>query len=311
MAGPSIGAGSRPTVLVVGAASRDIDPSDPRGWRLGGGVTYASMAVARLGLAVRALMGADAETASAPELGLLRAAGVELQLVALDRGPIFDNIERPGGRVQICHQPSDKLPIEALPAEWRAPSAAILNPVAGELGDEWAAASDRSALVALGWQGLFRRLTAGERVTPLPLVRQPLLERADICVVSADDARAGGAPLDRLLRPGQQLVITDGTHGALHLDRLAAGWRQRRLPSRRVAQVGDPTGAGDVFLATWAACLAVLRDRGEQADAWRSLAVATAAAAAKVEARTLDAMPGLRVLCDRLLRPPGAVPPIG
>jgi hypothetical protein len=30
---------ARPDVVVVGSAARDIDPTDPRGWRLGGGVT--------------------------------------------------------------------------------------------------------------------------------------------------------------------------------------------------------------------------------------------------------------------------------
>ena len=30
-----------PTLVVVGAATRDIDAADPRGWKLGGGVTYA------------------------------------------------------------------------------------------------------------------------------------------------------------------------------------------------------------------------------------------------------------------------------
>ncbi len=66
---------SRPTVLVVGAATRDIDDSDPRGWRLGGGVSYASMAAARMGAEVRALIGVEAEAANAWELDVLRAAG--------------------------------------------------------------------------------------------------------------------------------------------------------------------------------------------------------------------------------------------
>ena len=36
-------------LVVVGAASRDITPDDPRGWRLGGAASYASLAAARLG----------------------------------------------------------------------------------------------------------------------------------------------------------------------------------------------------------------------------------------------------------------------
>ena len=32
-----------PVVVVVGAASRDLVDDDPRGWRLGGGVSYAAL----------------------------------------------------------------------------------------------------------------------------------------------------------------------------------------------------------------------------------------------------------------------------
>ena len=44
-----------PQVVVIGAASRDLVDDDPRGWRLGGGVSYSALALARLGLPVRAL----------------------------------------------------------------------------------------------------------------------------------------------------------------------------------------------------------------------------------------------------------------
>ena len=65
-----------PDIVVVGAASRDRVEDDPRGWRLGGAVSYAALAIARLGLRVGALVGADAEAATARELDLLREAGL-------------------------------------------------------------------------------------------------------------------------------------------------------------------------------------------------------------------------------------------
>ena len=37
-------------VVVVGAACRDVAGNDRRGWRLGGGVTYSALTIARLGL---------------------------------------------------------------------------------------------------------------------------------------------------------------------------------------------------------------------------------------------------------------------
>ncbi len=89
----------RVEVVHVGSACRDIAPDDPRGWRLGGGVTYASLTTARLGLRTAAIVGVDATAATASELDLLREAGVDLLLVPLDEGPIYPqprDADRPG-----------------------------------------------------------------------------------------------------------------------------------------------------------------------------------------------------------------------
>src|SRR5687767_7324595 len=96
----TLASGARPSVLVVGAASRDITSGDPRGWRLGGAITYGALALARLGFRVRALVGADREAAEAHELDLLRGAGADVAIVRLRSGPVFENIEAPDGRRQ-------------------------------------------------------------------------------------------------------------------------------------------------------------------------------------------------------------------
>ena len=100
-------------VLHVGSASRDLTSDDPRGWRLGGGVTYAALTTARLGLRTAAVIGIDDAGADAAEFDLLRAAGVDLMLARLVESPVFDNQETATGRVQICHavgRPLDVLP---------------------------------------------------------------------------------------------------------------------------------------------------------------------------------------------------------
>ncbi len=98
-----------PVILVVGAASRDVVDDDPRGWRLGGAVTYASLALARLGLEVRALVGADSEAAAAEELDVLRSAGVTLAFADLESGPVFDNVRH------LLLSTSDRIPLTAIP----------------------------------------------------------------------------------------------------------------------------------------------------------------------------------------------------
>src|SRR4051794_26703774 len=86
-----------PEVVVVGAACRDLVDDDPRGWRLGGGASYAALALARLGLRVGALLVADEKAARSTELRLVREAGVDLTFVPGARGPIFINVETPAG----------------------------------------------------------------------------------------------------------------------------------------------------------------------------------------------------------------------
>lgn len=242
--------GAPSTVLVVGATSRDVTLTDPRGWRLGGAVTYASLTLARLGLRVRALIGADGDAEAASELDLLREAGVEVALAGLARGPVFENIEQPGGRRQRCLQVADPVGMGALPGAWRTNDGVFLGPVAGELDASWASVS--APLVALGWQGLLRRLVAGadvERVAPKP---DPLLAGADLVGVSIHDVGVDArlSDLVDLVRPGATLVVTRGDRGGTVLTSgRPARSSLRAYPAIPSNGVADATGAGDVFLA--------------------------------------------------------------
>ena len=299
--------GDRPTITVVGAASRDIDASDKRGWRLGGAVTYAALAIARLGLTCRVLIGVDEEAASAHELGLLLAAGCEIEYARLNRGPVFDNQETPTGRHQIAHSPSDRIALRELPKRWRNSDAVLLGPVADELGPAWASAFPSSALIGLGWQGLMRRLTPGKPVELLPLRPLALIARADIAVTSVEELRkiGGHAALGRLVpHVGQQVLVSNGPQPSLHLDRKHDGFGGRVLPVEPARKVADTTGAGDTLLAAWLAGLVATRAARRDAGPARLVRFATTAATLKVEAGGLAEMPDLRALCNRLLRQP-------
>ena len=297
MVNSSIGGHTRPTLVVVGAATRDIDASDPRGWRLGGTVTYSSLVAARLGLDVRALVGVDREAATAHDLDILRSAGVEVELVPLEHGPVFHNRQTETGRQQHAMDVSDQLPVDALPTAWRSPTAALLGPVAAELGPEWAGAFGQPVLFALAAQGVVRLLTVGAPVEAMSLHRGPLIERADVILISAEDILAGSEPLRELLRPGQALLVTNGESGAVAIRRDASGISGRHAPSLPPRQVVDTTGAGDTFLAAWLAARLLTG-----MDDWRALAVASAVASLSVERGTLDETPTLADLCEVLVR---------
>ena len=285
-----------PEVVVVGAASRDLAADDPRGWRLGGGVSYSALTTARLGLRTAALVGADLEAASARELDLLRQAGVEVRIVPLDHGPVFENIERPEGRLQHATDRSDPLPINAVPAAWQAARGWILAPVAAELPEVWAGVPAAGALVVVGWQGLLRVLTPGEEVRHLRPFRSAILERADLVGVSRDDVerQIEMAELVGLLHPGASLAVTQGDRGGLIVETAPDGtFHLRHYPAIRSSSPVDPTGAGDVFLAALAAARIAPRLVGERTAAGFDLLLAAAAASLVLEG------PGLLGVPDR------------
>ncbi len=289
-----------PDVVVVGSAARDVDEMDPRGWRLGGGVTYGALACARLGLRTAALVGLDEAAMGAHELALLEDAGVEVRRVALPMGPVFQNVEQPGGRVQTCLSTATPVPTDALPPAWRMARSWLLAPVAGEVDDAWADVPEPEAIVLFGWQGILRRLVAGERVTPLTPSSSPILARTDIAGVSRHDIPhdLDLAHLLRMLRPGARLLLTAGDRGGalLHLD--AAGRvRGRAYPPIAARAEVDPTGAGDATLA------AILAARlAQDADAaWEARATRLAALAGSltVEGIGLPAVPTLHAIKER------------
>jgi sugar/nucleoside kinase (ribokinase family) len=236
----------------MGTASRDIDAGDPRGWRLGGGVTYAALASARLGVRTAAVIGLDPRALESRELELLACAGVELLRVPLPHGPVFRNVEARGMRVQTCLDPGSPLPPVGVPGAWRDAPAWILAPVAGELDDAWADRIPGAAFVALGWQGLLRTLRAGAPVTRRAPAPGRLVGRADLVSLSEHDVAPGIGLVDlaAFIRPGGWLVVTAGAAGGQLAVVTAAGLGGvARYPAVAAEREVDATGAGDTFLA--------------------------------------------------------------
>jgi sugar/nucleoside kinase (ribokinase family) len=280
--------------VVVGAASRDLTPNDPRGWRLGGSATYVSLAAARLGLRVGCLLGVDPPAAEAIELKELEDAGVRLRRVRMGRGPVFENVETDGHRRQRWTSESDAIPCSALPDEWRPAGGWLLGPVAGEIGEDWASVPSEGTAICLGWQGLLRVFAEDGWVVRVAPQASNLLRRAGLVCASLDDLPRD-ASIDELrgLSPRATLVLTDGERGGLAISPSSDGqagpgshgrtYRYRAIPAAPI----DPTGAGDVFMA---ALTAVWLRTGELATS-RSLRLAAAAGSCAVEGPGLAGVP--------------------
>ncbi len=279
--------------MVVGAASRDIASTEPRGWRLGGAATYCSLAGARLGLDVGCLLGVDAEAAVATELGLLREAGVDLRLAALEHGPVFDNLEIDGRRRQRWLSRSDYVPVGALPPGWQDAKAWLFAPVAGEIDDEWASIAGRGARVAVGPQGLLREFADDgwvKRVTPYP---SDLLATSGLVCASVGDLEPGTTLSQlRQLAPEASIILTAGDAGGVAMTAGELG-RYRAIPAECVV---DSTGAGDVFLAALVAAWILSGERATPRALW----FAAAAGSCAVEGVGLDGVPTRAQVAGRL-----------
>ena len=295
-----------PTVVVVGAASRDLVEDDERGWRLGGGVSYSALTTARLGLVTGAIVGVDAPAAAATEIDLLRDAGVDVRLVPLGRGPVFVNIERPAGRLQLCEERSDPVPVDAVPAAWRDAPGWILAPVAAELPPDWVDVPARDSFVAVGWQGLLRELVPGEPTHHVAPRLDPIVRRADLVGLSRDDVERDTelADLYALLRLGASLAVTHGDQGGLivhgaHGD-ADAELELRHYPAVKSRAPVDPTGAGDVFLAALAGARIEPRLVGGRIGQGFDLLLAAAAASLVLEGPGLLGVPTREAVRDRM-----------
>ncbi len=251
-------------VLHVGSASRDLTPDDPRGWRLGGGVTYAALHDRSSRAADRGVSSASTTTAAgAHELELLADAGVDLMLSAPSaRRPSSTTGDARRSRPDLPRRRACRSHPGARRRRGSAASVWSLVPVAGEIGDGWAAAIPPGALVAVGWQGFLRELAAGRarraasadtiagRPPGRPGRGQPARSRAgdQPRVARGVPASRRGPARDAGPSAAGSLVVAGGGRSAEALALPA----DRDRPARSTRP-----GAGDTFLA--ALLVSVLR----------------------------------------------------
>jgi pfkB family carbohydrate kinase len=238
-------------------------------------------------------LGVDGEAIDAEELGLLRAAGVDLRLLPLARGPVFENIDVDGRRRQRWLSRSDPLPVAALPPAWKDAAAWLFVPVAGEIGGKWADVPGLGTRVAVGPQGLLREFYDDGWVRRVVTGASGLLAAAGLVCASVGDFDPGTSlDLLRLLAPNAAVVLTAGEGGGMVL----RDGEMRRYPAIPSAGVVDATGAGDVFLAALTAVWLVVGERATP----RALRFAAAAGSCAIEGVGLAGVPTRARVAARL-----------
>jgi sugar/nucleoside kinase (ribokinase family) len=266
------------TALVMGSLSRDraadgsVSP--------GGVVHWAGLALLRMGARVRVLTRAAERDDGL--LDPLRAEGARVLRLPSGQTTECRNHYGPRGDRHELWACSDPISASDVPSGWRAADLVQLGPLhPGDLAP--GIARGLSGRIGLDVQGLVR---AGKRAQThlAPADLEPFTARS-VAVIKAGEAelsfalRAGETPEALLSRIGaDELLVTRGARGAT----LVARGERNEIPAQPAGS-GDPTGAGDVFLA------AFLYARALGWPALRAAGLASRASAAKIGSGMLPA----------------------
>jgi sugar/nucleoside kinase (ribokinase family) len=243
--------------------------------RPGGAALYAAIAADRLGLSAGIL------TSHADDFPLDQVPSrIEVVSLPAPTTTVFEHRYREGQRTLRVVSAAAPIAAAAVPEDWRDAGLVLLAPVLNEV-DTALATAFGDATVAAEAQGWLRGLGAGGGVRSVrwDTARQTL-RSLQALFLSAADVRGQEPAMTEWVQRVPIAVVTAGRNGALlyvNGDR----YEVRPRPAREV----DPTGAGDVFAATF---LARYRRDG---DPWEAAEAATCAASLSVEGLGWSAVP--------------------
>jgi sugar/nucleoside kinase (ribokinase family) len=243
--------------------------------RPGGAALYAAITAQRLGLSAGILTshGADFPLDDVPPQ-------IEVVTVEAARTTAFEHREVAGVRALRVRGAASPLTVADLPEDWRQAPLVMLAPVLQEVDPALAAAFPDAAIGA-ELQGWLRTVDREGVVSPGPWASpNPVLARLQAIFASAPDVRGHESQVAAWVQRVPVAVVTAGAAGAV----LYVNGERYEVRPRRTREV-DPTGAGDVFAATF------LIDYDRHGDAWEAAEAATCAASLSVEGEGWSAVP--------------------
>lgn len=223
--------------LIIGHITNDITSS---GTHLGGTAAYAGRTALAMGLQVGIV------TAWGEELASDLLQGISIVNQACEKSTTFINSYSSEGRVQHLQYIAPDIDFYHVPQLWRQAPLVHLAPVVHEVNPNIARyfTSSRMLLTPQGW---LREWDEKGRVgsAEWPEARY-VANQVDSVVISEEDLYYDATRIEDLANATQILAVTRGDQGAdLYLE-----GRCHHIPAPPVEQV-DPTGAGDIFAATF------------------------------------------------------------
>ena len=291
---PSSG-GRCPTFLTIGHVTRDLLSNAT--FSLGGTVTFAALTAYHLGL--------DAALVTCADESLLAQLSSLLPEIALaarsaPATTTFENsYDAAGFRTQYLRARAPLLDLADIPPGWLAAPILLLGPLAQEIPPTLVQALPRStgSLLAATPQGWLRRWDAAGRVWPTPWEQaETLLPLLDVLILSHDDllpfADNRRDMADAMLTDWSMrvplLIATDGRDGAT----LFEHGKTTSFPAYPALEV-DPTGAGDVFAASF------LAHFYQHSDPHAAIHFANCVASLSIEHAGITGIPTLEQIRDR------------
>jgi sugar/nucleoside kinase (ribokinase family) len=235
--------------------------------RPGGSALYAAVTAYRLGLSVGLL------TSHGDDFPLeVIPPKIEVISIPADETTVFEHRHEPVGRVSHVRSVASPLTTADVPEDWRDAALTLLAPVVDEV-DPMIATLFTDGAVGAAAQGWVRQVTPDGLVIPRPWQSpESLLQSVQALFLSREDILGQEAEVIEWFQRMPVGVLTADSVGALLF---VNGERYEVQP--RPAREVDPTGAGDVFAATF------LIQYQRDGDAWQAAAAAACAGSLAVE----------------------------
>jgi 1D-myo-inositol 3-kinase len=253
--------------------------------RPGGSALYAAVTAYRLGLSVGLL------TSHGDDFPLeVIPPKIEVISIPADETTVFEHRHEPGGRVSHVRSVASPLTTADVPEDWRDAALTLLAPVVDEV-DPMIATLFTDGAVGAAAQGWVRQVTPDGLVIPRPWQSpESLLQSVQALFLSREDILGQEAEVIEWFQRMPVGVLTADRVGALLF---VNGERYEVQP--RPAREVDPTGAGDVFAATF------LIQYQRDGDAWQAAAAAACAGSLAVEGEGWSAVADRAALDAALL----------